>query len=511
MSDEGGGDRDFTEVTYESYGEKMKASFCGVCIGLLLFFGSWGVLFWNEGRAVSRQKDLDEGVDAVKQLGTLAVANVTIDDGLQGQLVYVNGMLSGSDATPIVDPDFNMDVTNATGAIRYERVSEMYQWKQSSSTKTTKLPGGKTQKTTTYSYNKVWDKDLISSSSFKEAGHTNPTTRLVEGYSQFADRITVGGALDVDDSILDEVDWWTPWYNFPLDESAFQYPGYVTTVTSSDVMLTQGSTNTVGDTRVSFQIVEPEQVSIVAMLQDKTLKPYMTKSGNDLYLFSVGTVTSDALFNEATEDNNTLTWILRFVGFLLMVFGVWLILNPIAAVFDVLPFCGDALEGLIGGCIIPCLAFVICLPLTILIISIAWIFYRPVFAAVTGVMLILLVVLWIKYLKPKLQKPSPQGKPPSNNNNESPTAAAEVPSGAPEVPFGEPGYGQSTANEPAPFSMALDTDGPPPSSNNNNYGGGYGSTPSAPPDQYNGGGYSATPSAPPPEPIPPSTGGYKPP
>ena len=63
----GGTDRDFgiTETSYESYFDKMQGACCGVCIGFLLFFGSTGLLVWNEGRAVSRRKDLEDGRQAV--------------------------------------------------------------------------------------------------------------------------------------------------------------------------------------------------------------------------------------------------------------------------------------------------------------------------------------------------------------------------------------------------------------------------------------------------------------
>ena len=48
-----------------SWRERMKDSFVTVLFGLLLFFGSFPFLFWNEGRAVRRQRDLDEGVSKV--------------------------------------------------------------------------------------------------------------------------------------------------------------------------------------------------------------------------------------------------------------------------------------------------------------------------------------------------------------------------------------------------------------------------------------------------------------
>ena len=67
-------DFEFTDVTYDSYGSRMKNACCGVFMGILLFFGSMGLLFWNEGRNIKTQRDLDEGQELVVET---SVANLT--------------------------------------------------------------------------------------------------------------------------------------------------------------------------------------------------------------------------------------------------------------------------------------------------------------------------------------------------------------------------------------------------------------------------------------------------
>jgi hypothetical protein len=170
----------------------MQNACAGVCIGFLLFFGSWGVLFWNEGRAVKRQEDLDEGRGIVQQVGLTSI-NATIDKSLDSQLVYVSGVVDGGDAV-LYDDLFKINVTNATnGAIKYERNVQMYQWEERSSTRTEKTSGGGTRKITTYSYDKVWKSNLISSSSFKEAvTPPNPTSFLMPSSYLASDDIGLG-------------------------------------------------------------------------------------------------------------------------------------------------------------------------------------------------------------------------------------------------------------------------------------------------------------------------------
>ena len=88
----------FTEVTYQSWGSRMSSSIGGVCIGVLLFFGSGGLLFWNEGRAVKRQADLDEGRGIYVDIGFVSSDSV-IDTTKNGNLVYVFGELNSNNST----------------------------------------------------------------------------------------------------------------------------------------------------------------------------------------------------------------------------------------------------------------------------------------------------------------------------------------------------------------------------------------------------------------------------
>ena len=157
----------------------MQSAFKGVCLGLLLFFGSWGVLFWNEGRAVKRQKDLDEGRGIVQQVG-LTIANATVDKSFDNQLVLVTGVVDWGN-TLIYDDALKLNVTNLTKAIYYSRDNEMYQWVERTSTTTEKTSGGGTRQVTTYSYAKDWSSALIPSGSFKQptAERTNPTSFLL--------------------------------------------------------------------------------------------------------------------------------------------------------------------------------------------------------------------------------------------------------------------------------------------------------------------------------------------
>jgi hypothetical protein len=465
----------FTETEYSSWGQRMQSSCAGICIGIILFVASTPLLFWNEGRAVKRQEDLDEGRGIVQQIGKLAT-NATIDKAKENSLIYVSGMLDAGNST-LFDPDFNLDITSAINALKYSRTSSMYQFQENEQTTTEKTSGGGSRTTTTYSYSAVWSSTLISSGNFrKQEYNVNPTSFPVSTFSDTADRIMVGPYV-VGNTTLGDVDWWTTWNDVPLDASSIpdKSPQYTGSLENGNVMYrinsnsattnpgtSTNSPNQIGDTIVSFEIVEPDEVSIVAKQENGYLKPYITEGDRELILFSRGYKTSDELFSIAEDENNTLTWILRFVGFIVMAIGICLFLNPLSVAFDVIPFCGNFIGDAIGGCIIPCIALSISVPFSLLVISIAWIFYRPLFAAVGIAMFIILCGVGY-YIKKSLDQSNPNGnKPPQHQTS------AAAPFGQPyggEKPI-EPSYGAppsygSQKNEEPAFGMALDRPAPP--------------------------------------------------
>ena len=154
MSDE------VTEVSYQSWFSRIGGAFSGMLVGLFLFVVAFPILFWNEGRAVHRAQDLDEGQ---KNAETVDVA--VIDPAKEGKLVFASGTATTDDT--LRDPMFGI---TTKGALRLKRVVEMYLWKETEQTETKKNIGGGETTTKTYSYSKIWSTDVINSSVF----HNSP-------------------------------------------------------------------------------------------------------------------------------------------------------------------------------------------------------------------------------------------------------------------------------------------------------------------------------------------------
>jgi hypothetical protein len=133
----------------------------------------------------------------------------------------------------------------------------------------------------------------------------------------------------------------------------------------------------IGDARIAFSVTNPTDVSLVAQQQQSTFAPYLTQAKHPLFELRTGSFTKDLFFKQLNNENSMLLWILRLVGWLLMFFGILLVLYPIKVFADVLPILGTIAEtglGLFAG--------LLSAGLSLLTIAAGWFFYRPILATV---------------------------------------------------------------------------------------------------------------------------------
>ena len=90
------------------------------------------------------------------------------------------------------------------------------------------------------------------------------------------------------------------------------------------------------------------------------------------------------------SENNFLKWILRLVGTLLCVIGFGAILKPISAITSFVPILGSIVGAAVG-----LVSFVLGLCLSLIVIAIAWIRFRPILGicllAIVGVLVVFLI------------------------------------------------------------------------------------------------------------------------
>ena len=443
MSEEMLAEDTYTEVANESWLGRIGGALTGIVIGAVLFMAAFPVLFWNEGRAVRRYQTLNEGAGTV-----ISLPEARVSAEYDGQLVHVSGEATTDEI--VTDPEFGV----AVNAIKLQRKAEMYQWKENKKRRTKKKLGGGKKTVTTYSYSKSWSSSLISSSSFKKPdGHQNPASmpyrseefvaaevflgefklpRSLVGKINKSAILPVADLADIDD--LPNADFHGSGIYFGDNPSAPQ----------------------IGDLRITYHIVAPTEVSIVAQQIGQSLEPYRAQAGGTIHMLNLGMVGAENMFQQAQRSNVMWTWIFRLGGFILMLIGVAMILRPLAVIADVIPFLGSIVGAGTG-----LLSFLIAAPFAFLTVAVAWLRYRPVI----GISFVILatVAAGIFFLLVKRGKSSgvtsPAGAESTKTQDYRESASQDMHQASPAVPTAPNSAGIAAAGiEKIPQTAAVDPD-----------------------------------------------------
>ena len=371
----------FSVTSSESWFSRLLGSIKSVLVGLLFFVVSFPLLFWNEARAVKTARSLSEGAGAV-----VSVAAERVDPGNEGKLVHLSGAVTM--AAPVVDPDLGVKAQ----AIKLVRKVEMYQWREKQQSQTRKKLGGGTETGTTYAYDKAWMPTVVSSSSFREPnGHENPGSMPLASATTVADPVHLG-AFKLSRAQLDKLNETEP---LRVDQPP---AGPASQDSRAPLKLADGgyyrgadpTSPQVGDVRIHFEIVNPKTVSTIGVQTGDTFAPYQASAGGTVLLVEAGDHGAAEMFKAAQSANQTLTWVLRAAGWLLMFFGLLLIFKPISTFGDVVPLVGSMLGAGLG-----LFSLLLASALSLVVIAIAWVYARPLLGigllVVAGAALALLI------------------------------------------------------------------------------------------------------------------------
>jgi hypothetical protein len=203
------------------------------------------------------------------------------------------------------------------------------------------------------------------------------------------------GAWQVDPSVLSKVSAFTP-----VRAQSPPPPGYQA---SSDGFYHGQNPDqpAIGDIRVSFSGVPAQTVSVAAAQSSGVLTAFRDGNGYTIALAEPGVVSAQVLFHDDKKSESVLTWILRAVGFVLILVGFVCMTRPLTMLFAVLPF----LETLASaGAFMAALTLAV--PVTLLTISVAWIVHRPLLG---GLLLAGAVACWflLRQIHPRRAVPIP--------------------------------------------------------------------------------------------------------
>jgi hypothetical protein len=372
----------YSEVSSESWGSRLLSSVVGVLVGIVLFLVAFPILFWNEGRAVKTAQGLEEGAANVVSIADPG----KVDAGADGKLVHMSGKAETKET--LKDDQFGV----AVPAIRLSRNVEMYQYKEVKEEKKKKKIGGGEETVTTYTYPKEWSSKWLDSSGYKDPDHpNNPPSMPYKGESWRAKEVSLG-AYKLSDALAGQIkgdDTLTVSANMleavPTDlrDKLQVKDGYFYQAANPDKKDAAGPE--IGDVRIQYQqIKNGPEVSLVAQQAKDSFVPYVTKTNTTIDDLRMGMLSKDGMFQQLQAENTTLTWILRGVGFFLMVIGIALFFKPLSVMADFLPILGNIVSA--GFFIV---AIGLAIPLTLITIAIGWVAYRPM----VGIPLLVVAVL----------------------------------------------------------------------------------------------------------------------
>jgi hypothetical protein len=355
----------------------------------------------------------------------------TVDSANNGQLVHATGVAVTEDI--LADPIFGISIN----ALRLERAVEYYQWVEDSKSETRDKLGGGTETVTTYTYRQDWGRNPVDSSRFNSpearTEHKNTTLANFEKFEVQAVNVTFGAyklpkflidsisgseslTVELSEDVIEKLNLQI----IPSDLLTAALPGHEVLIPPSSEAPAQGlfafdeeeseqpvvpvmptptvappslpqwvhvsggtvylgqspAQPSIGDVRVTFQRTKPDNVvSLIAKLNGDTFEPFIAQNGRTVSMLSMGTHSAENMFASAHASNTMMTWMLRFVGIALVCFSLKKMVAPMAVFASVVPFLGKLVGVGIGFvCILFGMAW------SLLVIALAWLFYRPLIA-----------------------------------------------------------------------------------------------------------------------------------
>ncbi len=357
-----------------------------IIVGLLLLVIAFPLIFWNEGRAVKRKKALNIGEGMV-----ISVSNQKIDPENEGELVHVTGFATTNEI--LSDPVFLVQ----TNAIFLSRDVEMYQWVEIQRTVQ------KEDETETYfTYSKEWRSSLIDSSDFeREYTHENPDHMPYETKLFTAKNVQVG-VFHLSSSLINSIEGFQPFILPDHTESPQVFDRKIHKEKNGYYLGNNPNEPRIGDLRVSFRRIVPQDVSIVAGQRKDTLIPYWVNEDSTLEELRMGTHSAEKIFQKARTENLIVTWASRIVGFFFMLFGFMQFLNIFSDAGNDVPILDDFIDVIeVGAFLSSALLGGIFFFITV---TLAWLIYRPWLGGTLLAMAVILIVFKKKELKRTIQK-----------------------------------------------------------------------------------------------------------
>lgn len=456
----------YTETTTTGYGTRVGNSFRAIGSGILLFVIGTALLWWNEGRAVKTEKMLDEAGSKYVEMENPNKKDASLD----GELICGTAMATTEDSLSDAQFGIGTKAIALRRSVEYYQWVEHAQEKTEDKLGGKQV----TTTTYTYSKQWVSSPIQSSEFHDPAYQNKNMVLTTVDDAEQYAENVSFGAyqlneslihsissseAMDlaIAEDLLKQFDKSTQaayerFYGVQksIKQQPTQQPAQTPAIPDSIRALLSDSAKAVldslqavndsinrqmenaenkkdleyihvannilyfgrvpgspevGDVRVTFEKIVPAKVTVMAVVDGDSFKPFKAKNGKRFQTLVMGKKSGDEIIEAEKEANNALLWVFRIIGILMVIGGLKGIFGFIETILKVVPF----IAGIFGWGI-GVICTVIGIAWSLIVIAIAWLFYRPLL----GISLLVLAgfLIWVFAFKgkDKLKELAQRGK-----------------------------------------------------------------------------------------------------
>jgi hypothetical protein len=323
---------------------RVLVLFLSLTAGLLgggAFVGAMALVLLElltEPRVVHDAQTLAEGVDTC-----VTIVPDRVDPANDGKLVSTTGQVTTDEL--LRDDLLGVSAT----ALKLTRTVQIYQWVERRDAQRSGKPG---RRTTTYTYHHTrrWAAQPVDAGKFHPDSATgqrpsNVGSLPLPSRTWYAKEIRLGGfklAPRQVDRLSHE--------KLSVTRTMFaslppEWKGRLRRSSGTLFMPLQPGGKAkgpqIGDVRITFQVVKPQTVSLIARQVGDTFEPWRLREGsNPIDEVRQGSVSQDAMFGDLKVRSPRPSWGLRLVGLCGAAFGLVLLVQPLAALRGYRPFVG---------------------------------------------------------------------------------------------------------------------------------------------------------------------------
>lgn len=340
----------------------LKNIFGTAILGFIILIASIFALFINEYNYVNAIKTAN-----FAEKNAIIVSPKDLNPSNDNKLIFTNGSAYSQEL--LTD-----SIIRVPNAIALFRNTEIYQWEE--------IRKHRDNNKISYTYRKTWSKNLINSDNFESSAYKNPKKMKYEPKNIYAHNIGLG-KFYLSEDIIKNINSITKITQLPYNTNFKIYNGFYFTGNDYD-------NPKIGDQKLSYSYIPSGiKLSIIAKQSGNHLENMNSKYG-DFSIVMNGEKDLKTMISDYKKNLTNNTWLIRGISLLFLFLGLNLIIQPIVNLGNTIPILGELTQMAAFAS-----TLIITIALGTLIISLAWLLFRPEIA----IPLIIISILTIISLK----------------------------------------------------------------------------------------------------------------